>query len=152
MRTEDKRALSVDFLDEIKRAANDKSDDGIEFILNVLQSERDENREAVITNRLFAHFMRHRDLLQKDKRKVLKRGIVMIVLGIISMIGATLVLSQDSKELLASFLVIFLEPAAWFLLWEGSDQILFNSKEINPELDFYRKMSDSRGKIEFRGY
>jgi hypothetical protein len=152
MRSEDRRGLSIDFLDEIKRASNDKTDDGIEFILNVPENGRDEGREAVIKDRLLAHFVRHRDILQRNKRKVLYRGIIMIILGIISMIGATLVLSHDSNDLLSSFLVIFLEPAAWFLLWEGADQILFNSKNIDPELDFYRKMSDSRGKIEFRGY
>jgi hypothetical protein len=152
MRSYDKRALSSDLLDELKRAAIGKDDEGIEMIFNVPKSERHEDNENIIRERLKAHFARHFDSLMKDKRKLLKGGIIMIILGVISMIAATLVLSKHSDALWSSFLIIFLEPAAWFLLWEGADQLLFNSKNINQELDFYRKMADSRGHIDFRSY
>jgi len=57
-----------------------------------------------------------------------------------------------TKFVLKSFLIVFLEPAAWFLLWEGSDLILFSSREINPELNFYKKMLASRDNIVFKSY
>ena len=75
----------------------------------------------------------------------------MVMLGILCMIAATLIVFKDpSQNLLLSFLVIFLEPAAWFLLWEGMDQIIFNSKDINPELEFYKKMASSNMHICFK--
>lgn len=153
MRPYSKRSLSVDFLDEIRRAARDKNSDGIELILHAPTSERDETKEATIRERLKAHFNRHHQLLSDEKRRLMKFSISMVVMGVISMAGATFIMVEDnSKSLLMSFLLIFLEPAAWFLLWEGMEQIMFNSKNINPELDFYRKMSDSRGHIDFRSY
>jgi hypothetical protein len=140
-------------LDELKRAATGKEDEGIEMIFNIPQSERHQENEGIIRERLKAHFERHHKLLLKDKRKVLTIGIAMTIIGFSAMGAATLLLSKSTEgELLNSLLVAFLEPAAWFLLWEGLEQILFNSKNINPELEFYKKMSDTRGHIEFRSY
>lgn len=147
------RSLSVDFLDEIKRAARDKDDNEIELALFVPTAEKGDLHEGVIRERLATHFQRHHQLLMKEKRKVLRLGIGMVVLGIICMIVATRIVFEDpTQNMLLSFLVVFLEPAAWFLLWEGMDQVIFNSKNINPELNFYKKMSASSGNIQFRTY
>lgn len=153
MRDHSKRAISVDFLEELRRASRDKSDCGIELILHAPAQYRDESKEATIRERLNAHFRRHYGLLLAEKRRVMSLGIGMLILGVISMVAATLILFKDpSKSILLSFLVVFLEPAAWFLLWEGMDQIIFNSKNINPELDFYRKMADPGSRINFKSY
>lgn len=147
------RALSVDFIDEIKRAALDKKDGGIELMLHVPKHERNESRDATIKERLITHFNRHYQLLVQEKRHIMKLGISMVTLGIFCMIAATFIVFKDpSESLVLSFLIVFLEPAAWFLLWEGMDQIIFNSKSINPDLEFYRKMSDSKGLIHFKSY
>src|SRR3989344_6054398 len=138
-----KRALSIDFLDEIKRAISDKKDEeGIEIILNIPEKERNESHETTIRERLSAHFKRHYTLVLQEKYRILKLGISMVILGIISMIAATFIIFEDPAHNLGlSFLVVFLEPAAWFLLWEGMDLIIFNSKKLNPDLSFYKKMS-----------
>lgn len=147
------RALSVDFLDEIRRAARDKKDGGIELVLYVPERERNESHEAVIGERLTAHFKRHFHLLLEEKRRLIKIGMGMIVMGILCMVAATLIVFEGpSENIFLSFLLIFLEPAAWFLLWEGMDQILFNSKDTNLELKFYRKMSHSHGHTHFNSY
>ena len=143
------RALSVDFLDEIKRASSGMGGDGVEIIFHI--KERNEQIEETIKERLAAHFERHFKLLLNEKHKVVGMGLVMVLLGVVSMIAATLILFGDTtKDMLTSFLIVFLEPAAWFLLWEGMDQVIFNSKKINPELNFYRKMSRSHKHIHFR--
>lgn len=148
-----KRALSVDFLDEIKRASRDKTPGGVELVLHVPESARSESEENIIKERLGEHFKKHYKLLLKDKRRVLGLGIGMVVIGIFAMIAATYIVFEDpTHNVLLSFLVVFLEPAAWFLLWEGMDQVIFNSRNIQPELDFYRKMSDSCDRIFFKPY
>jgi hypothetical protein len=148
-----KRALSVDFLDEIKRASTDKHDDGVELVLHVPETLHNETDETMIQKRLDGHFEKHYHLLLKEKRRVLGLGLTMVVLGIISMIIATLIIFRDpTHDVVLSFLVVFLEPAAWFLLWEGMDQIVFHSKNINPELNFYRTMHKSSGHLYFKTY
>ncbi len=148
-----KRSLSIDFLNEIKRASLDKNGGGIKLVLYALDKDRNESLEAAIRERLTEHFKKHHKLLIKEKWEVLRLGIGMMVLGIISMIAATLIVAKDPTDnLYMSFMVVFLEPAAWFLLWEGMDQIIFTSKNIYPDLNFYRKMSDSHGRISFESY
>lgn len=147
------RALSVDFINEIKRAAVDKYDRGIRLVLYVQKRGRRESLETTIKDRLSAHFRRHYALLKKDRHHILRVGIMMVVMGIFCMIGATIILSKDPTDNLGlSFLVVFLEPAAWFLLWEGMDQIIFNSQNVKPDLAFYRKMTHADGRIQFRSY
>ena len=153
MRPYSKRALSVDFIDEIRRASIDKDEEGMDLTLYVPAAGRSESQEATIKERLAGHFEKHYGLVLKDKRKTMGQGIFMVILGVISMILATFILSGSAEgDILKSFLVVFLEPAAWFLLWEGADQILFTSREINPELSFYGKMFASRENIHFKPY
>lgn len=117
------------------------------------EKERNEAHETTIKERLAAHFKRHFLILAKEKYQVIKLGTTMVVLGIISMIAATFIIYEDPTEnLFLSFLVVFLEPAAWFLLWEGMDQIIFHAKDIDPNLQFYKKMSQSQGHVHFKSY
>jgi hypothetical protein len=146
-----RRALSSDFLEEIKRAANDKFDGGIDLILHVPGGSRNDAEEAIIAERLKGHFQRHFQILKKKKNKIIRFGLVMVALGIIAMIAATkLIYIDESSNAWLSFLHLFLDPVAIFLLWEGMDQIIFSSKNVEPELDFYRKMSHEEGRISFR--
>lgn len=147
------RALSSDFLEEIKRASRDKSNEGIDLALYIPEAARNPAQEPVIIERLSAHFKKHYLMVKKEKRNVLGLGIGMVVLGVICMILATYVVFEDpSHSVGLSFLVVFLEPAAWFLLWEGMDQIIFTSKNVQPELDFYRKMSHAECNTHFESY
>jgi len=153
MRTYDKRALSIDFLDEIRRASRDKNGGGIELVLHAPEKERNETNENTIRERLMAHFEKHRGMLQKDKQKAVGIGAGMMTLGIICMILATIIIFGDpTNKLVSSFLVVFLQPASWFLLWEGIDQIILNSRNINPELNFYKKMAHQNSHIYFETY
>lgn len=149
-----KRALSVDFIEEIKRASADKKAGEVELVLHVPESDgHGEIHHAVIRERLVEHFKKHCQLLTRQKNRVLMLGWTMVFLGIVSMIAATSIIFEDpTHNWLLSFMVVFLEPAAWFLLWEGMDQVIFSSRQINPELGFYRKMSHKDAKIYFHTY
>ncbi len=152
MRPYSRRALSVDFLGEIKRASHDKAGN-VELVLFVPEKDRSESHEATIRERLSGHFKKHHLLLAQDRSRIMKFGLSMVALGIISMVGAALIhFHSENDNLLTSFLLVFLEPAAWFLLWEGMDQIVFESKRINPELHFYRKMTSTHGHVHFKSY
>ncbi len=147
------RSLSVDFIDELKRITRDKRGDEIELILHIPKEEHNEPHNTAIKERLTAHFKKHYQLFSEERRRILKIGISMVVIGILCMVAATLVEFRDpSRSLYTSFLIVFLEPAAWFLLWEGMDQIIFNSRHMSEDLNFYRKMAKIDGRIHFKSY
>src|SRR3989344_4782915 len=116
------KGLSEDFLSAAKGSLTNKPIDKIDFIFLVQKKERKE----------------------KEKSKIVKRGSIFTGVGMILMLTATFLFFKFKNEsLLASFFTILLEPASWFLFWEGLNQLIFESKKIEPNLDFYRKMSDA---------
>ncbi len=148
-RSYSEKALSDDFLSECKRAARDK-ESGVELRFFVPKTKRKLGEEKEIKKRLKEHFKKHFNLLEKEKKEVIKRGAYFIILGVIVMFLATFVLFKYEKTILTSFLIIFLEPASWFLFWEGLDMVIFESKKTRHELSFYEKMS--RCSIKFMSY
>ena len=139
------RSLSVDFLDEIQRASMDKDENQLELNFLIAKYKRDNNKENQIKKRLRDHFKRHHFLLEKDKRGIMKTGIIFILSGIILMFLATLILFlYKGNSFATTFLVVLFEPGGWFLFWEGLNQIIFESKKINPKLVFYKKMHKAR--------
>ncbi|MBI2575624.1 hypothetical protein HYV84_00270 [Candidatus Woesearchaeota archaeon] len=64
---------------------------------------------------------------------------------------ASLILFKTSEDSLGrSFLIVLLEPAGWFLFWEGLNLVIFESKKIQPDYLFYDKMS--RSQTQFNTY
>jgi len=136
------RSLSVDFLEEAKRASRDKPSGNLQLKFVMPAKMKNPYHEAQIKKRLQEHFKRHHMLLHKEASNTFKKGMIFTVIGIVVMFLASFILFKaEQKTLLVDFLVILLEPAGWFLFWEGLNIIVFKSKEISPELEFYRKMA-----------
>ncbi len=136
------RALSDDFLIEAKKASKDKISGKIELKFLIPSTSRNKYQEMIIKKRLRDHFNKHFDLLTKETFNIIKQGTLFVMLGIIIMIVTTYILfTYTQKTMFTSFLIVLLEPAGWFLLWEGLNQIIFESKRTKPDLEFYKKMS-----------
>ncbi|MCX6749541.1 MAG: hypothetical protein NTW17_02225 [Candidatus Pacearchaeota archaeon] len=139
------RGLSEDFLSEAKRAAIVKEAEKIDFIFMVPKKERNLNEEGKIESRLREYFRKHFGILQKEKNKVLKQGIIFTIIGTILMLFATFLLFKfKNTNLIASFFTVLLEPGGWFLFWEGLHQIVFESKRSDPNIEFHKKMCNAR--------
>jgi ribonuclease P protein component len=138
------RALSVDFLDEARRASIDKPSGEIELRLMLPKKHRNAEKEEVIKRRLRAHFERHVTKLKGKHGRIVRNGSLSIAFGIVIMFLASFILFKYSQDsLFMNFLIILFEPAGWFLFWEGLDQVIFESKKVKPEMEFYRKMANS---------
>jgi hypothetical protein len=82
------RALSVDFLGEATRATREKSGQ-LELRFLIPQHERKKALESVIKKRLRAHFERHVVLLKKEHSEQVEKGIIVVIVGFLLMLGAT---------------------------------------------------------------
>ncbi len=136
------RALSDDFLAEAKRASRDKVSGKIALTFLIPKGIRDQKEERLIRRRLREHFNKHYQRIYNDVQKINRQGIFFMVIGVVIMFIATFIsFTFDEKYLVYSFLIILLEPAGWFLFWEGLNLIVFESKKIKPDRDFYEKMA-----------
>lgn len=145
------RALSDDFLGEAKRASRDKTSGTIELKFLVPSHKRNRRHEGLIKKRLREHFTKHFNMIDNERKSIIRQGFIFTWLGVILMFITTYIMVHNiEKGMLVSFLIILMEPAGWFLLWEGLNLIIFESKRIRPELEFYKKMSQCR--IDFLPY
>jgi len=139
------RGPSEDFLAEAKRAVIVKEAERIDFIFMVSKKDRNLNEEGKIESRLREYFRKHLGILQKEKNKVLKQGISFTIIGLVLMLFATFLFFKfKNATFIASFFTLLLEPASWFLFWEGLDLVIFESRKANPNLQFHEKMAKAR--------
>jgi hypothetical protein len=135
------RALSVDFLDEARRASVDKPSGGLELRLILPGKLRDAKKESVIRRRLKTHFEKHAKKVGSHRNKVIRNGLIFTSSGIAIMILAAFFLFDLSgTNFFMHFLLILFEPAGWFFFWEGLDMVVFDSRKAKQDLDFYEKM------------
>ena len=145
------RALSDDFLAEAKRATRERDAGPIELILMIPNAKRNHNDETIIKKRLRDHFRKHHTVLHNEKNKILYRGLAFTIVGIAIMtLAAYYFFDKAVYDLVSKFLLVLLEPAGWFLFWEGLDQMIFEAKKKTPDLGFYEKMT--KCEIKFIGY
>lgn len=145
------RGFSEDFLFETERAVMSKNSDKINFVITIQEDKRNSKEETTIKNRLKKYFTKYKDILKKERKKVLKKGISFTLVGIILMFIVTYLYFKFRQEtFLTSFFVILLEPGSWLLFWEGLDLIIFEAKKTAPNIKFYERMVNAN--ISFSSY
>lgn len=145
------RALSQDFLLEAKRASRDLETGKIQIGFLVPAEIQNIKTESAIKKRLLEHFKKHYEEKKKEKKGIVFEGILFVLMGIITMIFASYILFSIEQQTFYSHLgIIILEPAGWFLFWEGLNRIVFDSRTKNEDLKFYQKLSDCE--ISFTSY
>lgn len=144
------RALSIDFLDEAKRASRDKVSGQTEIKFLIPKDLRNSDKESQIKKRLREHFKRHHDIIKKEKKKTLAKAVLFVVLGFAMLAFAAFIDYLGKEEFVHSLIIIFLEPAGWFTFWFSLEQLFKHFEEKLPELQFYEKMIKSE--ISFVDY
>jgi len=136
------RALSQDFIEEAKRASRDKKAD-VRLSFLISEKMRDQKIENGIRKRIQDHFRKHYDEFRKEKRNMILQGIIFMVIGIMFMVTATyIIFTTGENSFLFHFLVILFEPAGWFFFWEGLNLIVFDSKKLDEDILFHKKLSE----------
>lgn len=145
------RALSQDLLDEAKRATRE-APEGVQLKFLLLSKQRSPETETIIKRRLREHFKKHAQRLEDEFRKARKKGIIMAIIGILLLGIATFLYQRDGVTWWNSFLIVLFEPAGWFTVWIGLEQVFFVYEESERKLErqFYRKMA--KAEIKFDGY
>lgn len=143
------RALSEDFLAEARRAVRNRRDEVPELRLLVPVAARHVENETIIRKRLRDHFRKHADRLRRERQRTIWVSLGVAAAGFALMTTSTL-LRRQSETVGRTVLQVFLEPAGWFAVWFGLDQLFYGTREIAQERAFYRKMA--RAEVVFTAY
>ncbi len=144
------RTLSDDFIHEIRKMAIEKPDGKIDLQLLIPAGLRNSENESIIIKRLHNQFRQTSTLITQEKRKFKKRGIFMALTGFVLMILAAYLSLIENHSFLIKIFRVILEPACWFLVWTGLDQLYNTVYKKNPDHDFNLRMIHAR--ISFQSY
>jgi hypothetical protein len=135
------RELSVDFIDEVKRASRQKGDK-VELRIMVPRRKRNPRDEEVIRHRVCAHFKDGLHRVHAETGRMRKKSLWYIAAGMVLMLLATYVSSLGTESFLNHFLFVFFEPAGWFIFWTGLDIMFVKIADKSADHDFYRKLAN----------
>lgn len=141
------RTLSDDFITQAKNISKNKPETKILVTLLLPANRRNDEEEKVIIERLYSYFKTMHIQLVANVRKVRKRGVLLALVGTITMIVASYMSFIKPEKYPAHLVIVLFEPAGWFLLWMGLDHLVNTSKETKEELNFFSKMIKSEIKF-----
>ncbi len=141
------RALSDDFLREVRKMANEKSSDNIVLKFNVLSGERSEESERIIINNLNNYFNHIADALKAEQRLALKQGYMLLGTGFTLIITLFYITTLHISAAYTHGLNLMLEPVGWFMTWTGLDHVFQIAKKSSSALDYNSKMAEAQIKF-----
>ena len=138
----DHRAISDDLLLELKKATKENTSGVIELKFLIPEKFRKIEQEVLIKKRLREHFKNHLTRVRAEVGHTRRTGFLMVVSGIVlSLVTALYVAPLESESVLKNVILVLLEPASWFTIWEGALKIFDGWKNLQPDLNFYSKMA-----------
>lgn len=142
----DHRALSDDFLSELRKMVreNDEEQDLNEFHLLMPAEIRSEKTEGIITRRLQTYFRNGLSRLRKERSTTRLRGIILSFLGMLFLFAAGFISFTSPTHLGLHLLMITLEPGGWFFLWMGYDNLINGVLRKKSDIDFHVRMTKNR--------
>lgn len=145
-----KRTISDDFILQIRKVTKDLVQKKIILKLLLLDSIRDKQIEDVIAKCLHVYFELNKEQFLKEKRKTIRKGLMLTAIGFILMVIASYISLLKSGLFYLHLLFILFEPAGWFILWMGLDHLVHYLGKTKKDLIFYLHMATA--KIEFSTY
>jgi hypothetical protein len=141
------KTLSDDFISQAKKIAINKVGKEVSLRFFIPLNKRNEADEKIISKRLNGYFNKMHQQLKAEIKKINCKGLLLSFVGISLMIVASYISFVKSQQYYVHLLLVFFEPAGWFLLWAGLDNLFYNSKDAKKQLSFYSKMTNAT--IEF---
>jgi len=138
------RNISDDFLSEVKKVSRESDFAINELKLLIPEKNRNHETENIIGKRLHVYFRKNYQKFLEKMKSYKSKGYLNVCGGTAMMILASYISSLKSENFIMHIFLIILEPAGWFFVWAGLDNLFYYSSEQRPELDFYSKISKSK--------
>ena len=137
------RAISDDFIQELKREFSEGHSKDVTVRMIVLEKHRNQRFEIIVKRRIEEFFKKHFHKLNKDRKKQIITSIGLIITGMILLLFKYFLINKLNISSQNVF-CIMIEPISWFLFWEGSYILFFETKTNKIEFEMYKKMSKAK--------
>ena len=137
-----KRRLSEDFVDELKASVKHKIGEFDKLLLLLPPEQRNEQVEKEIITSLKERFQELLAIYQQKERKIFRKGILLLLSGVLIMAINSLLIYKGYKGYIIAVLSIIMEPASWFLVWNGLDSLVYDYRVAKNETGFYKVIGD----------
>lgn len=145
-----KRTLSEDFLYELKRISNQTKFTHLDIAILVPEKIRNNGINKIVKKRLWDYFSQQYASSHLKKKKLIISGIIFFLTGSVFMLTSTFLTRYENFAFFVHFFIVLLELVGWFSIWQALDILIFETKELNVELEFYDKLNESE--IKFLSY
>lgn len=144
------RALSDDFLQELKKIAreDDEHQELQEIHLLIPTTVRNKQSEEIISQRLHQYFRKNHQRLREELNKARITALLLILSGLAFLLLAGFISFLHPQSVVLHLVMVTLEPAGWFFAWMGYDNLVNTLPKKKSDLEFQQRMS--RNKIVFR--
>ena len=138
------RALSDDFLRELRKMISDKSGNETVLKFHILDDQRNSESEAIISHNLRTHFRHIADVLTGDRKQTLHKGYMLLGFGFLLILFLFFLTTIVSKAAYLNGINLMLEPVGWFMTWTGLDYVFQISRKSQSALQFNSKMANAQ--------
>jgi hypothetical protein len=137
------RALSDDFIQEVRKMTALQPSKNIILKFNVLEDQQDESSEEAIIQSLNRHFAKMAKELREERWQIMKRGYCMLGAGslLILVLFFITTIPQIHELKYLEGMILMAEPMGWFLTWTGLDLVFQNTRNSKATLEFNEKMA-----------
>lgn len=133
-----KRRISEDFIEELKASMKYKPEHPDALILLLPSQLRDAEVEKPIVSSIKEQIKGRENVLNEKARRTRNRGLSMLTAGVLIMIADSLIFYRARTGYFVILLRIIMEPAGWFMIWNGLDFLIYEYRTIVKENAFYR--------------
>lgn len=144
------RALSDDFIMEVRKLVRELPSEKIEIKFNLMEEPSNPETEAIIIKNIHEHFAYYADVVQKEMNQIFRNGCLMCAGGFGLIVSLAFLSSMATESSFINGSHLALEPIGWFLAWTGLDMVFQQSKKEQETIDFNLKMT--RAEITFMSF
>lgn len=136
-----KRRISEDLIDELQSSLKyiPGRTENLQLLLPHNQRKMDIEKEIAFS--IKEQFNKRLDILKQSARNIYNRGLMLVMLGVLVMAIDSLIAYKGYSSYLMTVLRIILEPAGWFLIWNGLDFLLYEYRKTKKDIDFFDILS-----------
>jgi hypothetical protein len=146
----DERALSEDFVNELKKRYRETPKGALLLSFYAPKSLKDDQSEQMVIRRLRKYFKDKALQKKRDIHRLKVRGALFVLVGALSLCSITLIsYFEIFSQLVIQLLEILFVPLGWFGIWEGFSKIVNASPMLAHERELYHKLSTAEYQFHY---